>query len=79
MLVRRKRIVGALEFITMHKHGRTLAQRPPIDKVKLVATDLDWSYGVGDEISGPAESIMIDLAARPVLGELSGVGVKHWQ
>lgn len=71
---------STLDFITTHKMGSTLiAKRPPLDGVKLVATDMDWSFGEGAEISGPAESLMMALAARPLLAELSGDGVDLWR
>lgn len=71
---------STLDFITTHKMGTTLiADRPPLDGVRLVATDMDWSYGSGAEISGPGESLMMALAKRPVLDELSGEGVDLWR
>lgn len=73
-------IRSTLDFITTHKMGTTLiAKRPPLDGVKLVATDMDWSFGEGAEISGPGESLMMALAVRPVLDELSGDGVDLWR
>ena len=43
--------------------------------VRLVATDLDFSVGVGAEVRGAAEALLMAFAGRPsVLGELSGPG-----
>lgn len=71
---------SALDFITTHKMGTTLiAKRPPLDGVRLVATDMDWSFGEGAEISGTGEALMMALAKRPVLDELSGDGVDLWR
>jgi uncharacterized protein (TIGR03083 family) len=43
--------------------------------VRLVATDLDWSFGRGPEVRGPAEALLMTMAARrAVVGELSGPG-----
>ena len=43
--------------------------------VRLVATDLDWSFGRGPEVHGPAESLLMAVAGRAgVAGELSGPG-----
>lgn len=43
--------------------------------VRLVATDLDWSAGIGPEVRGPAEALLMAIAGRrSVLGELSGPG-----
>lgn len=43
--------------------------------VRLVATDLDWSYGRGPEARGPAEAVLMAMAGRPTAAtELSGPG-----
>lgn len=43
--------------------------------VRLVATDLDWSRGSGPEVTGPAEALLMAMAARPcVLADLDGPG-----
>jgi uncharacterized protein (TIGR03083 family) len=48
------------------KHGRG---------VRLVATDLDWAHGNGPEVSGPAEALLMAMAARPsALNDLDGPG-----
>jgi uncharacterized protein (TIGR03083 family) len=41
----------------------------------LVATDLDWVYGGGPEVTGPAEALLMAMAARPdALNQLTGPG-----
>lgn len=43
--------------------------------VTLVATDLDWSFGRGPELRGPAESLLMVVAGRRgVIDELEGPG-----
>jgi uncharacterized protein (TIGR03083 family) len=43
--------------------------------VRLVATDLDWAYGSGPEVNGPAEALLMAMAARPdALNQLTGPG-----
>lgn len=43
--------------------------------VRLVATDLDFSVGVGPEVRGAAEALLMAFAGRPsVTDELSGPG-----
>lgn len=43
--------------------------------VRLVATDLDWSRGSGPEVTGPAEALLMAMAARPcALADLEGPG-----
>jgi uncharacterized protein (TIGR03083 family) len=43
--------------------------------VRLVATDLDWTFGRGPEVRGTAEALLMAVAGREaVAGELSGPG-----
>ena len=43
--------------------------------VRLVATDLDWAYGSGPEVTGPAEALLMAVAARlDALNQLTGPG-----
>ncbi|AMW19224.1 hypothetical protein Chelonae_p1473 [[Mycobacterium] chelonae subsp. bovistauri] len=43
--------------------------------VRLVATDIDWSRGSGPEVTGPAEALLMAMAARPcALADLEGPG-----
>jgi hypothetical protein len=43
--------------------------------VRLVVTDLDLSAGVGPEVRGAAEALLMAIAGRRgVVGELSGPG-----
>jgi uncharacterized protein (TIGR03083 family) len=43
--------------------------------VRLVATDLDWTYGSGPEVNGPAEALLMAMAARlDALNQLTGPG-----
>ena len=43
--------------------------------VRLVATDVDWSFGAGPELRGPAEALLMVIAGRRgILPELSGPG-----
>lgn len=69
---------SALEFLTTHKMATTLVDRKPLEGVRLVATDRDWSFGEGDEITGTAEALMMGMAGRPVLDELTGPGLAKW-
>jgi hypothetical protein len=44
--------------------------------LRFVATDLGWSSGLGPEVRGPAEALMLAIAGRKVvLAELVGDGV----
>ena len=43
--------------------------------VRLVATDLDWTHGDGLEVTGPAEALLMAMAARPdAFNQLTGPG-----
>ncbi len=64
-----------LDFLTTNKQAKNLVGSLPPDDVRLRATDLDWSWGGGAEVSGTGEAIMMALAHRPVYDELSGEGV----
>ena len=44
-------------------------------RVRLVATDLDWSHGSGPEVRGTGEALLMAMAGRKaVLDDLSGAG-----
>ncbi|MDT0276494.1 maleylpyruvate isomerase family mycothiol-dependent enzyme [Blastococcus goldschmidtiae] len=43
--------------------------------VRLVATDIDWSFGRGPEVRGAAEALLMTVAGRPAaVADLSGPG-----
>ena len=70
---------ATLDFLTEHKMATMLVDRKPLDGVKLTATDLDWSWGEGAEITGTGEALMMGMADRPAaLADLSGPGVERW-
>ncbi len=48
--------------------------RRRIRGLRLIATDLDWSTGDGPAVEGPAESLLMVLAGRPITDELTGSG-----
>lgn len=66
---------ASLDFLAGHKQAKTLVDLPDLDGVELVATDLDWRHGTGQEVRGTGEALMMALARRPVLDELDGPGV----
>ncbi|MDR3661711.1 MAG: maleylpyruvate isomerase family mycothiol-dependent enzyme [Mycobacterium sp.] len=44
--------------------------------VRLVATDLDWSFGRGPQASGPGEALLMVMVGRPcAIDDLTGPGV----
>ncbi|WP_290582427.1 maleylpyruvate isomerase family mycothiol-dependent enzyme [Aeromicrobium sp.] len=68
-----ERLLPALDFALK---APTLPAKRNARGLRLVATDHDWSRGTGDEVAGPAESLLMAIAGRPVaLDELSGPGL----
>jgi uncharacterized protein (TIGR03083 family) len=70
------RLRVSLEFLT---GGRAVgfAPRRRLAGLRFEASDLDWSWGSGPDVSGPAEALMMAMTGRPtVLGELDGPGVR---
>lgn len=65
----------ALVFLTTDKKANAVVGKGKYDGLRLESTDSDWSHGDGDLVSGPAESLMMAMAGRPVYDELNGDGV----
>jgi uncharacterized protein (TIGR03083 family) len=64
-----------LEFLTT---GRNLGfvPRGRLRNLRFNATNLDWSFGEGQNVSGPAEALMLAITGRPVaFDDLEGEGV----
>lgn len=67
------RLVAALDVA---KSAPTLRSSARVRGLRLQATDVDWSTGDGDEVTGPGEALLMAVAGRPaVLDELSGPGL----
>jgi hypothetical protein len=68
-------IVAALELFT--KTGFPLHSKQRIAGVRLISSDLDWSYGEGPQITGSGLNLILAMTGRPVgLGSLAGDGVE---
>ena len=65
----------ALEFCTTHKKGKMQVPTDDIAGLRLEATDIEWSWGTGDLVSGPAEAILMAINRRDTRSELTGDGV----
>ena len=65
----------ALDFCTAHAKGKMQVPKDDIAGLRLEATDLDWSWGSGKLVSGPAEAILMGINRRDTRSELSGDGV----
>jgi uncharacterized protein (TIGR03083 family) len=56
--------------------GRLIFHARPSRNVRLVATDVKWSYGQGPEVTGRAIDLVMLMANRQqIVGTLSGPGV----
>lgn len=72
-----QRLTTALDFLTS---GGRLGYVPEsrLTGLRFVATDLAWTFGEGVDVRGPAESLMLVIAGRPVaLADLAGDGVSE--
>ena len=66
-----------LEFMTTSKKAKLLLEKKGLfEGLRLEATDLDWSFGDGALVSGPAESLLMAAMRRPTMDELTGDGVE---
>ena len=66
---------ASLEWVTTHKQRKIHVDPKITDSLRLEATDLDWSWGDGALVSGPAEAILMGLNRRDMSAELTGDGV----
>jgi uncharacterized protein (TIGR03083 family) len=73
--LRPERLRLSLDFLTGGRApGFVPKQRPA--GLRFETTDLDWSWGAGPVVRGPAEAVMLGLVGRTVvLPELDGDGV----
>ena len=67
-------VVRVLDFFK--KSNLIIGAKSRIAGLTLRATDADWSFGSGPEVSGPAHSLLLAMTGRKVaLADLSGDGV----
>jgi uncharacterized protein (TIGR03083 family) len=67
------RLVSVLDFAL---GAPTLPAKKNAKGLRLRANDVDWTSGVGLDVSGPGEALLMALAGRPhSLDELSGSGM----
>jgi uncharacterized protein (TIGR03083 family) len=79
-----RRALGIGRVIPPHRQARVLSYTlsSPATRgakrargVRLIATDADWFYGEGPDVTGPAEALMMAMAGRPdALNQLGGPG-----
>jgi uncharacterized protein (TIGR03083 family) len=68
---------AAVACLTMYtKAGFPLGSKKRIQGLQLVATDVDWTYGSGPKVAGPAQSVLLAMTGRGAgLDGLEGDGV----
>ena len=58
--------------------GRPLGWGTRVKDLRLLATDIDWHYGTGPEVQGPAAAIIMAACGRDALhDQLTGPGVEE--
>lgn len=68
-----ERLAPVLDFALM---APPLPARRNVRGLRLVATDLAWSHGSGEEVTGPGEALLMAVCGRAVaLPELAGPGL----
>lgn len=65
----------ALDMCTVHDKRKLFVPPKDIEGLRLEATDLDWSWGSGDVVSGTGEAILLAINRRDSRSELTGDGV----
>lgn len=66
-----------LACLNMYKGSNfPVPTKKTIAGLHLRATDADWSYGSGPDVTGPAVALVMAMATRPLLASLSGDGVE---
>jgi uncharacterized protein (TIGR03083 family) len=75
-VVPEERLRAALDVILTPQGSHNLGSFERGNGLRLQATDIDWSWGDGPTILGPAESILMAVAGRHgIIAELSGPGL----
>jgi uncharacterized protein (TIGR03083 family) len=65
----------ALDQLVVFRDLGAFLPRSRVKGLRLVATDLDWSWGDGAEVSGPARAVLSGvLGRRDAVAELGGEG-----
>ena len=72
-----ERMRVALDVVLTRSGSTNLGSLERSSGLRLQATDIDWSWGDGPKVLGPAESILMAVAGRrDSLGELTGPGLQ---
>ena len=69
---------AVLDFVVTPKARRGFGART-LPAVRIRATDLDWDFGSGDEVSGPAIALALTIMGRRArIEDLSGPGAPEF-
>ena len=72
-VVPEKRVRAALDVVLTPRGSTNLGSCQRAAGLLLRADDIDWSWGSGPEVTGPAEAILMAVAGRPTaLADLFG-------
>lgn len=66
-----------LNFLVSRPATRGFLPKDRLDGLRLVVTDLDWAWGQGAEVRGPAEAVAMAVSGRvAAVPELGGSGAE---
>ena len=75
-VVPEERVRAALDVVLTPFGSTNLGSSQRAAGLRLHADDINWSWGSGPEVTGPAEAILMAVAGRPsALADLSGDGL----
>ena len=66
-----------LDHVTTTKKGAHYHPAGGLDGLAFEAIDIDWRWGTGAEVCGPATDLALAVTDRPVDGTLTGAGVEE--
>jgi uncharacterized protein (TIGR03083 family) len=65
-----------LDYLTTSKKGGHYHPAGGVSDVSFVATDIDWAWGSGAELRGPAAGLALVLTGRGLTADLGGPGIE---
>jgi len=69
------RVEVVLNMLTSKKGQKAVGSANRLTGLAFAATDLDWSWGDGREVTGTVDALLLSLSGREAaLGELAGEG-----
>jgi uncharacterized protein (TIGR03083 family) len=65
-----------LDYLTTSKKGGHYHPTGGVSDLSFVATDIDWAWGTGAELRGPAAGLALVLTGRGLTADIEGPGVE---